>query len=419
MLKTYVNTFRDFNHDLRVLLISAALVGFTFFGVFSALFNIFLLRLGFDTQSIGQVNGAGWLAYALLCVPAGVLARRIGIRQVLVIGLGLMSAGFALSALPGLIVPAMQKTWVIISTVMSKVGFAFYFPNLASALLRYCRPEERSHVFSAEWALFALGGFAGSYASGQAPGFFATFLNDSIQNPTSYQYVLLAGALLLTLALKPLSRLGTAHENARVVSIPRTSRTPYLLFILMASIYFLWMVGENGVGVFFNVFLDTKLDVSVSNIGSLMAAAQLITIPLILLMPLITTRIGTRNMIFYFLLIVSACFILIASASNFIPAGIFYLVLCTAASIARPAYLLFCQTRVVVEWRPVMSGAVSTMSGLGSAFTSALGGSLISSIGFSPFFLLCAVILAFSAGVFAMSFIFPGWIARSDCIRND
>ena len=93
-LKTYINNFRDFNHDLRVLLGSAALVGFTFFGLLFPLFNIFLLRMGFNTQIIGQVNGAGWLAYALVCVPAGLLARRIGVSRTMVIGLGLMSVGF-------------------------------------------------------------------------------------------------------------------------------------------------------------------------------------------------------------------------------------------------------------------------------------------------------------------------------------
>lgn len=418
MLKTYIKTFRDFNPNLRILLISAALVGFTFFGVFSALFNIFLLRLGFDTQSIGQVNGAGWLAYALLCVPGGALSRRIGIQRVLMIGLGLMSGGCAFSAFPGLIDPILSKSWVLFSAILSKIGFALFFPNLTSALITYCRPEERSHIFSAEWALYSLGGFVGTFAGGQTIGILANLLGVSIQNPALYQYIFLAGALLLALAIWPVSRLGATHADTYAENIHRTSRTPLFLFILMASIFFLYVFGEQGIG-FFTVFLDTRLNIPISGISSLLAVVGLLNIPIILLMPFVTTRLGKRSTIFFFLLIMSLCFVLIAFASDFAPIAIFYLILSFTVSITRPTYSLFSQTRVVAEWRPVMSGAVSTMSGLGCAFNSVLGGRLISLMGFSTFWQACAVVTALSAVIFGISFITPGWVAQPDRVGND
>jgi predicted MFS family arabinose efflux permease len=405
MIKAYLKKFQSFNSNLRFLLFSALLVGFTLFGILFALFNIFLLRMGFSTQSIGLVNSAGWISYALICVPSGMLARRIGVKSVIVFGLGLMSISFVFLFVSGFLTTGMLLPFLLLCSIMLKIGFAFYFPNLASALLVYCQPEERNHVFSAEWAIFALGGFLGSLFGGQVIKFLSPLLGVSINNPIPYQCIFLFSALLLVLPIRPLSHLSILQENSISSSNAKISQIPLKNLMLMASIYFLWMVGEQGVGVFFNVFLDRKLGISISSISSLMAAVQLITIPLILIMPLITKRIGNRNTIFFFLLIVSACFIPIAFANSYAPASFFYLVLSSAASIARPTYLLFCQTRVLDEWRPVMSGAVSTTSGLGSAFTSAIGGGLISSMGFSSFFQLCALITALCAGIFGFSFI--------------
>ncbi len=419
MLNTYINKFRDFNHELRVLLLSTVLVGFTLFGILFTLFNIYMLRLGFNTQAIGQVNGIGWLTYAIICVPSGMLARRVSLNQVIVVGLALMGASFALLSFSGFFAEHLHYPLILIGAVLSKIGFAFYFPNLASSLLASCTPEQRSHVFSSEWALFALGGFAGSLAGGRLPTILSILFGLSTSNPIAYQLAFLISAFLLAMSAFWVHNLKKFQIDPQGSSAVRTTAAPYQLFILMAGIYALWMIGEQGVGVFFNVFLDTQLSVPVADIGSLLAMVQFITIPLIMLTPLLTTRFGNRNTVFFMLILVSLCLIPIASAKVFISAGALYLILSVAASVARPTYLLYCQTRVVDEWRPVMSGAVSTMSGLGSAFTSAIGGGLIASYGFRAFYYLCAVMIASSALIFGIMFIKPNLVGKKVSITQE
>ena len=65
MVTTYIHTLRLFNRDVRLYLISAALIGFTFLGIYAVLFNLYLLRLGYGPEFIGTVNGVSQLGFAL------------------------------------------------------------------------------------------------------------------------------------------------------------------------------------------------------------------------------------------------------------------------------------------------------------------------------------------------------------------
>ena len=81
-----VSTHREalplFNRDVRLMLFSQALIGFTIFGgIYTVLLNLYLLRLGYGPQLIGQINAAGALSFALLSIPAGMLADRWGARR--------------------------------------------------------------------------------------------------------------------------------------------------------------------------------------------------------------------------------------------------------------------------------------------------------------------------------------------------
>ncbi len=86
----YLAAVRLFSRDIRYFLLSVALNGFAFFGIYALLFNLYLLRLGYDTAFIGLVNAVGPLALAFGSLPSGVLSRRIGSRRALLSGYLLM-----------------------------------------------------------------------------------------------------------------------------------------------------------------------------------------------------------------------------------------------------------------------------------------------------------------------------------------
>ena len=85
---TYIAVLRRFNLNVRLFLVGAAIIGLTNFGgIFAALFNLYLLRLGYGTQFIGTVNAIGAFALVATCWPASALERRFGSRNLVLAGL--------------------------------------------------------------------------------------------------------------------------------------------------------------------------------------------------------------------------------------------------------------------------------------------------------------------------------------------
>ena len=53
--------------------------------------NLYLLRLGFDVQSIGLLVGLGQVVWAATALPADLLNNRIGLRNALMLGYSLLA----------------------------------------------------------------------------------------------------------------------------------------------------------------------------------------------------------------------------------------------------------------------------------------------------------------------------------------
>ena len=85
-MKSYLAAVRLFSRDLRRLMLSNALHGFVFFGIYALLLNLYLLRLGYGPAYIGLTNAIGPLALVVASLPMGQLSRRIGSCKVLILG---------------------------------------------------------------------------------------------------------------------------------------------------------------------------------------------------------------------------------------------------------------------------------------------------------------------------------------------
>ena len=85
MAKSYLQTIRGFNRDIRLFLLLFAAIGVGFFGIYAVVFNLYLIRLGFGPEFIGLVNGSVFIFLAVFSVPAGWLGRRFGSRRMLLI----------------------------------------------------------------------------------------------------------------------------------------------------------------------------------------------------------------------------------------------------------------------------------------------------------------------------------------------
>src|SRR5262245_48454852 len=96
LIQEYWQAGRAFSPSLRRFLISSAMATIVIFGLLAVLQNLFLLRLGFEARFIGLMLGVGQLVWAIAALPAGLLSNRMGLRNGILLGQGVVALGLAL-----------------------------------------------------------------------------------------------------------------------------------------------------------------------------------------------------------------------------------------------------------------------------------------------------------------------------------
>ncbi|MCE7990205.1 MAG: MFS transporter, partial [Caldilinea sp. CFX5] len=225
MLSSYLTALRSFQRRVWLYFAVMALIGFTVDGgIFSVVFNLFLLRLGYGPEFVGQINSAGLFAFALSSLPAGSLGVRLGNRRAMIIGLLVMMVSAFALALSELIPGARQAAWLFGFYIVFHSSIAVLFVNTAPFLMAVTQETQRSHAFALQSAMLSSAAFLGSLIGGLLPGFFAGQMGLPLDAATPYRYPLLLAAVMLVVGIGVLQRIqdpeAVTVANATVPPLP-------------------------------------------------------------------------------------------------------------------------------------------------------------------------------------------------------
>jgi predicted MFS family arabinose efflux permease len=289
----YFKIVRGFSPSVRYYILANAAVGFAYFGIFTVLSNLFLLRLGYSMTLIGQINGVGQLCWALLALPASMLGGKMGLRNAQVIGGSLICLGFVLFLLVELLPESGRVPWLFATTVLIWVGAALTTVNGLPYLVAVTQPMERSHALAVNGAILSLAAVVGSLVAGFLPAQIASLTGATADNPAPYRLTLWLAPLFFAFAAFFFSRMkpGELLEN-KSENLP-ASKAPIMIFLFFGVIIFFQTASEGAVRAFFNVYLDQNLGMSIAQIGILFGLAGLLPIAGSLLMPPLVTRLGS------------------------------------------------------------------------------------------------------------------------------
>jgi MFS family permease len=429
MLLNYVRALPNLNRNVLLYLAATALLGLAFDGgVFSVLFNLYLLRLGFGPEFIGQVAAAGLLAFSLASLPAGSMGERWGYRFMMVLGLVMIVSGGVLLPLAELL----PKQWIgpniVALYVIMFAGLGFYFVNAVPYVMAISNDDERNQAFSMQTALLALAAFTGSLAGGFLPRFFASWLALDSQHPAAYRYPLILAAALLLPSLWILFRIhrpetespteASTEPVAQVVEhTPATplvapSRwalySPVIITLLLLSIVrFFQVSGTATVYTFFNVYMDSALAVPTPQIGLVAAFARLIGVFAALITPLLVSRWGAANTVLLASFISTVSILPLALIPFWPAAGLGYIGVTAISSMRFPAYMIYSTALVPPNWRGTLAGLGEFAGGLSFAGLAFVGGFMVESQGFTPLFLLGSALTLVGTLLFYVWFMLP------------
>jgi len=407
MVEDYLNRLRMLSRDVRLFLISAALLGFTVSGgIYTVLLNLYLLRLGYGTRFIGLINGAGLLS-GLFSLPIGVISERVGMRHMLIASMGLVAIGFV--ALPcAELAPAGLRSALLLAThFVGNLGIRVWVVNGGPFLTTATSEQERSHAFSSGFGLAAVGAFVGSFVASFVPGALAALLGSSLVDPAPYRYTLLLAGALLFAGIPLFAATRPADAGLRHRAVKSKEKAPLALVAVMSLVVLLSAIGEGAANTFFNVYLDAGLSVATSRIGTLSAIARLLALPATMAMPLLATRAGKRRTVLLGHITGALCLFPMALLPHWLAVGGGFIGLTMVASFSHPASIAFQQESVRPRWRTAMSGATNMASGLGLAVAAFGGGYLVTGIGYGGLFLVGAAVALVAILVFWACFVAP------------
>lgn len=361
------------------------------FGLFFFLFNLYLTDLHFSERTIGQVIACLTLGNVAGTFPAMMLARRRGLRPLLMIT---FLCAPTLCALRVLILWVPAQFLLAFATGVALCGWPICFSPAIAALTN---EENRSAGFS---IAFATGIGLGTLA-GVAGGFVPVMLHLSLVN--GIRVVLLAACVLTLLGVLPLRSL-VFPQDAQ----PKAKRTirihPFLFRFLPAFV--LWNVVTGSFPVFGAVYLQKSLGMQLSSVGTVFSVSQLAQFGAVLAAPMLFKRTGISKGVAGIQIATAIFLVLIARTHSVSFAVCFYLLYFASQFMCSPGIYNLLMDSVPAEERSTASAFQNLSGALCQAGTAALTGICIVRFGYS------AVLLG-DAGVAILASILFWWLAAS------
>ncbi len=261
------------------------------FSVYFFLFNLYLLDFRFSDRLIGLIGGAFALGSVAGTLPAGALARKIGVRRLLI-------ACFIAAPLFG----ALRAVWL---WPPAQIGLAFlagvsmcgwsvgYLPSIAGLTTEKNRPGAFSLIYSASIASSAVG----AVVSGRLPlwlsraGWALTAVE--VKRLTLLGACAIAAAGMDAVLLLPRTSSHGGDSDAELQAPMRWSRfrlDPFLVRFLV--VMGLWSAVLASFTPFANVYLSRQLHIPLAAIGIIFAAAQVVQLCAGLLNPALFRFVG-------------------------------------------------------------------------------------------------------------------------------
>ncbi len=393
----YREAVRRFSRPARLFLFSTTL-SWMAHGVSSVLFNLYLTEGGFRESFVGRVVSLNALGVALLALPAGVLADRWGRRRCIVLGTVLEGLGLAARA-------SMLSPGVIAGASFAVgAGQALYAIAAAPFITEHSEARERTHLFSAFFAVELLAAVVGSMLGGWTPRLLLHLpAGGALGLLGAYRVTLLLGAAIAMLAALPMVALAGVHEAALHHTPAGPGRAARQLVPLSLNA-FLIGAGAGLVIPFMNLYFAVRFQCSSAQIGVFFSIAAISTAFATALGPALARRFGKLRTATAMELLSLPFLVTLGAERHLATAvGAFWL-RATLMQAGTPLINAFVMESLPPALRARASSLNNTVWNAGWAVSATLSGLIIQRFGYAVPFYITAVLYATAALTFYASF---------------
>lgn len=360
------------------------------FGLFFFLFNLYLTDLHFNERAVGQIMAVFTLGNVAGTIPATFLARRYGLRSLLL---------FSFICAPVLCVLRILILWEPAQLALAfATGAAMccwpicFSPTVASL----CTERNRTSGFS---VMFATGIGMGTFA-GLLGGYVPELLHSGKVQASivgGIRTVLLIACGVILIGAFPLLKLRLAHRLPPAGQKLRIFH-PFLRRFLPPFV--LWNIVTGSFPVFGAIYLQQVCKIPLGRLGIVFSASQLAQFAAVLAAPLLLRRAGLGRGIAIAQVGTATFLVLIAVSNGVIPAVCFYLAYNALQFMCGPGIYNLLMSRIPEAERSTASALQNLSGALCQAGTAAITGSCIVSFGYRPVLLVNAAAAMIAASLF-------------------
>lgn len=413
MFQNFLMRRLQYNQQAWRFFMTVGALGFVIDGVYAVILNLYMLRLGYETQFIGQVNSAGLIAFALMSLPAGLFGARWTSGLMLRIGMGAILIGTVLLPMVEFIPIEWRAGWLMLTYAIVLSGFSLYFVNGAPFLMSTVSPQQQNSAFALQTAFLATAAFVGSLLGGNLPALIIQFFEFNLDDPQPYRYTLWLASLVTLIALGITMTIVQAPHEVDEEELPNDkneamlepkkqgiTQTVIIIIGIMSLVRFLQVAGLASVSIFFNVYLDTELAMSPSSIGTITAISRILIVPTVLIAPRLIRRSSNGTVATVGSLLTAIALVPVALIPNIWVVAPAYIFAVAATNLRFTAFIVYIMLIIPKKNQAVMAGAGEASAGF-SFSVMALGGGYIATVfGFRELFLLGAFLSGLGTLIF-------------------
>lgn len=352
-------------------------------GALNVVFNLYILELGFSEEFVGMLLSVKLFTTGLICIPAGLICSRWGVR----LALRLASASLALGVL---VVSLTGQPWLLcVGAVLIGVAQATKAVSIPPFLVENSTPQLRQNLFSMNFSLMMLASMAGNAFSGYLPLFWTDPQAGYAGTLFFYGILALVSSLPLALIAKNKPSGAGAQGIPLFQGFKEIGRQRNMARLLLA--HALIGFGAGLIVPLFNIFMSNKLGASSGEIGLIMSVAQIGTALGGLVVPLIVRRLGKIATVVVLRLSSIPFLILIANLTNLYGVGGAYFMRTALMNMTNPVESGFAM-ELAEKYRVEMSSLISTMDTLTRGISVLVGGWLMARFSYNvPYYFTCGL----------------------------
>ena len=380
---------RDYNDNVRRFF----LFGIPLFSgmmIQSLLYNLYLTRLGFQEDFIGQMAGLAPLASGLLAVPTGIISDRVGRKPFL-----LATAVIMAVTQVGLCTVTDRAMLLVLSFVAGTSG-AFIWVNHVPFLSENAAPERRAQAIAIWMSIQVITRMVMSLVAGSLPDLMGRLTDTSSAEAEPFRYALYVGSALCLVAMLPLIGLH-AKSRDRGIEQDNPAAFPLRIFVAFGATSVCRGASMGFSFPFFNVFFQQALGLSTPMIGLIFFLSLVAAVPSTVLAPSIARRLGPIRTVVPTRIIGSFALVLLGFSDNLALGFACFLTAAIVEAITTPTEMTYATQIVPSRYWARMQSLRVTGFQIPAGLASLAAGFLIVEYGYWATFALAGALRLVSA----------------------